>query len=183
MISSLPLFSALLGFAINLHLPLRATRLPLLNWGNPQTKDQFLWHFLRKGYPTERVERDLSLFWQQLNAFSVPYEFTLVGFFLMIIGMMAIFQKRKAEVIAYAMALFCFLLVIVGYFNTPLETIFLTEEFFTPLYLFSAVFVGIGIFFSASKLLSFAVSRKISHLPVKSALILIIFALPGRYVP
>lgn len=168
----------LLGFAINLHLPLRATRLPLLNWGNPQTKDQFLWHFLRKGYPTERVDRDLSLLWQQINAFSVPYEFTLAGFFLMIIGMMAIFQKRKAEVIAYGIALFCFLLIIVGYFNTPLETIFLTEEFFTPLYLFSASFVGIGIFFSASKLLSFPFATKMSHLTVKSALMLIIFALP-----
>jgi hypothetical protein len=71
------------------------------------------------------------------------------------------------------------LLVIVGYFNTPLETIFLTEEFFTPLYLFSAVFVGIGIFFISSKLLSFAVAGKLSHLPVKAALIMIIFTLPG----
>ncbi|MBP1728635.1 MAG: putative polyprenyl-phospho-glycoside--protein O-glycosyltransferase rane protein, partial [Deltaproteobacteria bacterium] len=173
------LIFGVLGFAINLHLPIRASRLPLLNWGNPQTQDQFLWHFLRKGYPTERVERDLSLFWQQLNAFSVPYEFTLTGFLLMIIGMMAIFQRQKAEVIAYFLALFCFLLVIAGYFNTPLETIFLTEEFFTPLYLFSAVFVGIGIFFSSSKLLNFAVSRKLSQLPVKAVLIMIIFALPG----
>lgn len=169
----------LLGFAINLHLPIRATRLPLLNWGDPQTKDQFLWHFLRKGYPTERVDRDLSLLWSQLNAFSVPYEFTLIGFFLMVIGMMAIFRKRKAEVIAYFIALLCFLLVIVGYFNTPFETIFLTEEFFTPLYLFSAVFVGAGIFFIVSKLLNVSFSPKLSALPIRSALIVFIFILPA----
>jgi len=169
----------LLGFAINLHLPLRATRLPLLNWGNPQTKDQFLWHFLRKGYPTERVDRDLSLFWHQLNAFNVPYEFTLIGFFLMVVGMLAIFRKHKAEVISYFIALFCFLLVIVGYFNTPLETIFLTEEFFTPLYLFSAVFVGIGIYFIALKLLHYSASVEWPALPVKSAVMMLIFTLPA----
>lgn len=168
-----------LGFAINLHLPVRATRLPLLNWADPQTKDQFLWHFLRKGYPTERVERDLALLWSQLNAFSIPYEFTLVGFFLMILGMVAIFMKRKAEVIAYFIALCCFLLVIVGYFNTPFETIFLTEEFFTPLYLFSAVFVGIGIYYIAAKLLAFGTSPRFSHLPVKTSLVLMIFTLPA----
>lgn len=169
----------LLGFAINLHLPVRAIKMPLLNWGNPQTKDQFLWHFLRRGYPTERVDRDLNLFWNQLNAFSVPYEFTLIGFFLMIIGMMAIFYRRKAEVLAYFIALFCFLLVIVGYFNTPLETIFLTEEFFTPLYLFSATFVGVGIFFILSKLLPFSSSGKLSALPLRTSLIMIVFTLPA----
>jgi len=169
----------LLGFAINLHLPLRASKLPLLNWGNPQTKDQFLWHFLRRGYPTERVDRDLALFWNQLNAFNVPYEFTLIGFLLMAVGMLAIFRKHKAEVISYFIALVCFLLVIVGYFNTPLETIFLTEEFFTPLYLFSAVFVGIGIYFIAVKLLHYSSAVNWSALPVKSALIMLIFALPA----
>ena len=40
----------------------------------------------------------------------------------------------------------CFLLVVAGYFNTPFELIFLTEEFFTPLYLLSAVFIGVGLF-------------------------------------
>ena len=42
---------SLLGFSIHLYLPLRATQNPLLNWGDSKTASQFLWHFLRKGYP------------------------------------------------------------------------------------------------------------------------------------
>ena len=169
----------LLGFAINLHLPIRATKMPLLNWGNAQTKDQFLWHFLRRGYPTEQVERDFKLLWSQINAFSVPFEFTSAGLFLMIVGMAAIFMRRKAEVASYFIALACFLLVIVGYFNTPAETIFLTEEFFTPIYLFSAVFIGVGIFFVASRLLNMQAVQKIPPRVLMAMVALFMFALPA----
>lgn len=169
----------LLGFAINLHLPIRATKMPLLNWGNAQTKDQFLWHFLRRGYPTEQVDRDLALLWSQINAFSVPFEFTAAGMFLMIVGMIAIFMRRKAEVISYLIALTCFLLVIVGYFNTPAETIFLTEEFFTPIYLFSAVFIGVGIFFVASRLLNLGILQRVSPGVLKFNVALLMFTLPA----
>lgn len=168
----------LLGFAINLHLPIRASRYPLLNWGDPQTKDQFLWHFLRKGYPGENVERGWTLVWQQINAFNIPYEFTRAGLFIMVIGMAAFCFKRRDEVISYFMALVCFLLVIVGYFNTPSETIFLTEEFFTPIYLYSAVFVGMGLFVITGKATSFFSPAKLRSLPFKVLLIAAFLALP-----
>ena len=168
----------LLGFAINLHLPIRATRFPILNWGNPQTKDQFLWHFLRKGYPGEKVERGWALFWEQVNAFNVPYEFTRAGLLIMVVGMLAYCFRRRDEVIAYFMALFFFLLVIVGYFNTPSETIFLTEEFFTPIYLYSAVFVGMGLFYIAGKATALLPGAKLHSLPVWVFVIALLFALP-----
>jgi hypothetical protein len=136
----------ILGFAINIHLPIRASRFPLLNWGNPQTQDQFLWHFLRKGYPSEKVERGWSLLWSQINAFNIPFEFTRIGLFVMLIGMAAYLFKKRDEILSYLIALICFLLVIVGHFNAPFELIFLTEEFFTPLYMFSAVFIGTGLY-------------------------------------
>ncbi|HEY5974978.1 MAG TPA: DUF2723 domain-containing protein [Geobacteraceae bacterium] len=137
---------ALLGFSINLYLPLRATRNPLLNWGDPKSLEQFLWHFLRKGYPVEKPARDSSLLWSQINAFNVPHEFTTLGLLLLVIGLVFFFRRRRDEVIAYGLGLVSFLLVIVGYFNTPSDLIFLTEEFFSPLYLLSAVFVGVGMF-------------------------------------
>lgn len=167
-----------LGFAINLHLPLRATRLPLLNWGNPQTSEQFLWHFLRKGYPMEKLERNWTLLWNQLNAFNVPYEFTAAGFLLMILGMLVFFPGRKAEIVAYITALASFLLVIVGYFNTPSETIFLTEEFFTPLYLYSAVFIGMGIYYIAVKLINWSFPLGTFKKYCQILAILAVFALP-----
>lgn len=168
-----------LGFAINLHLPLRASKLPLLNWGDPQTKDQFLWHFLRKGYPTEKVERSWSLLWSQLNAFNVPYEFTRVGFLLMVLGMLVYIAKRRVEVAAYMVALGSFLLVIVGYFNTPFETIFLTEEFFSPVYLYSAVFIGMAMYFLGTRAIKWLSFIGVPALYCKIAITAVIFTLPA----
>lgn len=169
----------LLGFTINLHLPLRATRLPLLNWGDPQTNEQFLWHFLRKGYPMEKLERNWSLLWSQLNAFNVPYEFSVAGFLLMILGMAVYFSRRRAEVVAYMAALASFLLIIVGYFNTPFETIFLTEEFFTPLYLYSAVFIGMGLYYLSINLLKWSFPRGVFHFYCKVVAVVAVFTLPA----
>lgn len=149
----------ILGFAINLHLPIRATKFPLLNWGDPQTKEQFLWHFLRKGYPSEKVERGWSLLWSQINAFNIPFEFTSFGLFVMLIGIGVYFFKRRDEILAYLIALICFLAVIVGHFNAPYELIFLTEEFFTPLYMFSTLFIGMGLYYLVSRIL-LLISRK-----------------------
>ena len=142
----LMLFFGLAGFSVYLHIPLRASRKPLLNWGDAGSLSQFLWHFLRQGYPVEKPRRDLALLWDQINAYNVPHEFTWVGMALMLVGMAAFIGRRRDEVLAYAIALLFFLLVIVGYFNTPGEMVFLTEEFFTPLYLLSAVFMGLGIY-------------------------------------
>lgn len=153
----------ILGFAINLHLPIRATKFPLLNWGDPQTKEQFLWHFLRKGYPSEKVERGWSLLWSQINAFNIPFEFTSFGLFVMLIGIGVYFFKRRDEILAYLIALICFLAVIVGHFNAPYELIFLTEEFFTPLYMFSTLFIGMGLYYLTSRILLLISSKTISE--------------------
>jgi hypothetical protein len=134
------------GFSVYLHLPVRAMANPLLNWGDPQSLSRFLWSFLRKGYPMEKVDRDLHLLLKQLTAFNLVHEFTAVGLFLILVGAVACRNRRKEFIIAFGIAIAVFLAYIVGYQNTPEETIFLTEEFFTPLYLLAAVFIGIGIF-------------------------------------
>ena len=142
----LALAFGILGFAIHLHLIVRALQKPLLNWGDSKNLTQFLWNMLRKGYPMEKPARDWSLLWAQVNGFNVPYEFTLAGLLLLIIGLAAFAVRKRHLVLAYLISIFSFLLVIAGYFNTPREVIFLTEEFFTPLYLLSAVFIGVGLF-------------------------------------
>jgi hypothetical protein len=152
----------ILGFAINLHLPVRATRFPLLNWGNPQTNEQFLWHFLRKGYPSEKVERGWSLLWSQINAFNVPFEFTRFGLFLLIVGALVYFFKKRDVILSYLLAICCFLAVIVGHFNAPFDLIFLTEEFFTPLYMYSAVFIGMGLYYLVSKVLQLVTVKQLT---------------------
>ena len=137
---------ALFGFSVHLYLPLRALSNPLLNWGDSKSLSQFLWHFLRKGYPSEPPVRDFALLWAQIRAFSVPREFTWLGAAMTLLGLAYLWRRDRSVFIAYFVSVVAFLLVIVGYFNTHLEVIFLTEEFFTPLYLLTAVMIGIGLF-------------------------------------
>ncbi|MFZ4857244.1 MAG: DUF2723 domain-containing protein [Desulfuromonadaceae bacterium] len=169
---------ALLGFSIHLYLPLRALSNPLLNWGDAKSADQFLWHFLRKGYPSESPVRNVSLLWAQIQAFSIPREFTWLGVVLTGIGLFYLWRKNRTVLIAYFVTVTTFLLVIAGYFNTPMEMIFLTEEFFTPLYLLTAVIIGIGLF----SLLGYAVrsSRVPERItaPVYGVVSVLFFSLP-----
>lgn len=137
---------AMVGFSVHLYLPLRATQNPLLNWGDSKTSSQFLWHFLRKGYPNDPHPRDFSLLWAQVKAFNVPREFTWVGAVLVLFALICLWKRQRDVVIAYLAGVTVFLLVIAGYFNAPPDFIFLTEEFFTPLYLLSAVLIGVGLF-------------------------------------
>jgi Protein of unknown function (DUF2723) len=152
-------FFALFGFAVHLYLPFRATQKPLLNWGDPSNSYNFLWHFLRKGYGDEPHPRDFALLWEQIKAFSVPHEFTWVGAALLLFALVSLWRKQREVVAAYLTAVFMFLIVIAGYFNATPDFIFLTEEFFTPLYLISAVLIGVGL----HNLLAFAVRK--SNLP------------------
>jgi hypothetical protein len=169
---------AALGFAVHIHIPVRASRNPLLNWGDAKTLDQFLWHFLRKGYPVEPPARDFNLFWQQVNAFNIPTEYTLVGLLLLVVGCLFFMRRFFHGVAAYIVGLLSFLAVIVGYFNTPMDLIFLTEEFFTPLYLLSAVFIGLGLFTTLKLFLFILPFLRRPGLQVAGTVAALLFALP-----
>jgi hypothetical protein len=168
----------LFGFSVYLYLPIRASRNPLLNWGDPDTLTSFLWHFLRKGYPVERVDRDLPLLMKQLAAFNVVNEFNFVGFFFLLIGVIAYAKKRQHEIIAYGIAVCTFLAIIVGYQNTPGEMVFLTEEFFTPLYLLSAVFIGLGLYYFVNTVVRQLQGKWFETIPAGVANVIILLALP-----
>jgi hypothetical protein len=169
---------ATLGFAVHIHIPVRASRNPLLNWGDAKTLDQFLWHFLRKGYPVEPPARNFSLFWQQVNAFNIPTEYTWIGLLLLVVGCLFFFRRFFHGVAAYIVGLLSFLAVIVGYFNTPMDLIFLTEEFFTPLYLLSAVFIGLGLFTTLKLFLFILPFLRRPGLQVAGVVAALLFALP-----
>jgi len=146
---------ALLGFSVHLYLPLRALQNPALNWGDSKSFDQFLWHFLRRGYPSEPQKRTVELVWAQIKAFNVSREFTWLGVLLVILGIIFLWKKHRTLLIAYVVSVLTFICVIAGYLNTAFDTIFLTEEFFTPVYLLSAVLAGTGLF----SILRYAVSN------------------------
>ena len=146
---------AVWGFAVNLYLPFRATQNPDLNWGDTKTFTQLIWHLLRKGYPVEPQQRDFHLLIGQLKAFNIPYEYSLFGVCLFFLGLFYLWRTNRNFIIVYLVSVVTFLLIIVGYFNTPFEMIFLTEEFFTPLYLLTAVVIGMGL----NCIIQYAISR------------------------
>ncbi len=169
----------LVGFSVYLHLPLRALGSPLLNWGDPQTLSQFLWNFLRKGYPMTPVDRDLSLLLQQLAAFNPVHELGALGFFLMLAGAVT-FRKRHWQVVcAYFIAVVAFLAYIVGYQNTPAESIFLTEQFFIPLYLLSMVFAGLGLYGMLHLLAAHLPGLRAGGLRARGSALALLLVLPG----
>jgi hypothetical protein len=116
--------------------------------------------------------------WAQIKAFNVTHEFTLLGTSLLVFALLVLWKCQRDFVIAYLVAVITFLLIIVGYFNALSDLIFLTEEFFTPLYLLSAVIIGVGLF----NVMRYAM--RVSSLPerfeikVYSLVLLMMFSLP-----
>ncbi len=138
--------AALAGSAVQLYLPLRAAAGAHQNWGDPSSLSRFLWHFLRKGYPEEPHGRDLTLLMHQLAAFSIPREFGWIGLLFLVAGLLCCWRRHRPLVVALVAALCTFWAVIVGLFNPQPESIFLTEEFYTPLYLLAAALIAVGLF-------------------------------------
>ncbi len=134
------------GTAVQLYLPLRAAADTRQNWGDTDALSRFLWHLLRKGYPEEPHSRDLSLLLNQLGAFDLPEQFGAVGFLLLILGLWTVWQIHRPFFFCIITTLLSFWSVIAGYFNPQPDAIFLTEEFYTPLYLLAAALVSIGLF-------------------------------------
>ena len=174
----LALAAFFVGFSVYLHMPIRATQNPLLNWGDPKTLSQFLWNFLRKGYPMEHVERDWPLLLKQLSAFNLVNEFTALGFFLLLVGVVLNRHRSRDFLLAFGIAIAVFLAFVVGYQNTPEGMIFLTEEFFTPLYMMAAVFVGLGIFSLAKAIADWLEPKNPPAWTVWPTLVLLMAVLP-----
>jgi hypothetical protein len=170
---------AMIGFSVHLYLPLRATQNPLLNWGDAKTVTQFLWHFLRKGYPEEPHTRDMALLWAQVKAFNVSREFTWLGVALVLFALYCLWKRQRHIVIAYLAAVCTFLLYIAGFLNTLPDLIFLTEEFFTPLYLLTAVLIGVGLFNIVAYAIRTARLPDTFDFKVYGLVVILLFSLPA----
>jgi len=138
------------GGAVQLYLPVRASVAPPQNWGDTSSLSSFLWHLLRRGYPEDPHARDWPLLFKQLSAFSIPHEFGWVGLLLLLTGAFAIWRLNRPLIMALAVSLLSYWAVIAGYFNPQQESIFLTEAFYTPLYLLSAVVIAAGLYMIAA---------------------------------
>lgn len=134
------------GGLVQLYLPFRAVAETHQNWGDSRVLSRFLWHLLRRGYPEEPHLRDIPLLLKQLGAFSPSHEFGWVGLILLFVGIWSCWRIQRTFLVLVLTSLVSFWLMIVGYFNPQAESIFLTEEFYTPLYLMAAVLITLGLY-------------------------------------
>lgn len=134
------------GSAVQLYLPLRAYADTMQNWGDAKALSRFLWHLLRRGYPEDPHLRDITLLIKQLSAFSIPNEFGWTGLLFLIVGAVACWRFNRPMIVACLAMLAAFWLLIAVYFNPESESIFLTEEFYTPLYLLASSLIAMGLY-------------------------------------
>ncbi len=94
LLRTLPVFAA--GLLPYIYLPLRAASQPYMNWGNPRTLENFIWHVTGKQYRVwmfsgmETAERQLNYFLS-----SLPSEFGYIFFPLILIGVWKAFTSNR----------------------------------------------------------------------------------------
>ncbi len=167
---SITLFSFILGLSIYLYMPLRATTPLIMNWGDPETLKQFLWMFLRQGYPQATMDRSWDLFLIQLKTVNLLYEFSLAGFILGIIGLARFFIKEWVNVAVSLIVFFVLSIGLIIWGNPIKENVFLIEAFHTPTYMIFAPWIGVGVLWLFS-LAATGLNKVIESKPVQNQII------------
>lgn len=139
----------LLGTAVYLYLPLRASQGPPLNWGDPRTLKLAYYHITRHAYGGPRLER-LEFFPYHLREFAgyVFKEFGIPGTVAGLVGFAAALYLRRRP-----WDLFAITLVITGPI-TVLTLVLLLQGhqigeihiWYIPFFMVAAPFVGLGMF-------------------------------------
>ena len=140
------LFFLALGHTLYLHVPLRASRSPLINWGTATDWTQFKWVYNREGYPTVGGERSWSLLWKQMQSFNLVREFTWAGIPIILLGLWGHFKKdwRHFTILVFG-SVFMIAAIIIG--GNPIEeNIFLLQQFYIPVYIFLCIIMGGAIY-------------------------------------
>lgn len=140
-----------IGLLPYLYLPLAAQGHPYLNWGQPDTWENFIRHVLRQQYGDEAMHQAHSFFrlgkhllilgqWnlQQYTPYSLP---------LMLVGLIYLFRKFR---IYFYLTLGLFLLhtVILAEilnFGFQRQDMFCNQVFFLPAYILTALWLTVGL--------------------------------------
>jgi hypothetical protein len=131
----------LVGFSVNLYLPIRASQNPPVNWGDPSDLQRFL-TMITTGYgrgfinPFESV---LSVrFHVRLLSLFPLYEFTVFGLVIAGVGAFDLYKKRSAFLLVSVLVML-FTAVMVSIYG--IHNIF---NYFQPIYLMIGILFGVG---------------------------------------
>ena len=130
----------LAGLSLYLYVPLRASRVPPLNWGYAVSLERFLWHVSGKQYQVWMFS-SMDVVWRQLSYFvrNLPGEFTYAGLLLALAGSFALWRGNRR--LAFGVALLFFVCVAWGA-NYDIHDI---DSYFLLAYICVGMAAGVGI--------------------------------------
>ncbi len=138
---------AVIGISIYLELPLRSAREVLIDWGDPQTKRNFLAVFFRHQYAPIKVERTTAKLISQLSFFGFGIQQTAFVIWFSFIGM-AYLTWRLSRKAIFIFTLFIFYTIGFVYLINPVTPRllpFLLRTFYLPAYMLLAIMTGLGL--------------------------------------
>jgi hypothetical protein len=130
----------LVGASLYLYLPIRASRSPLFNWGDPITFERFLSHLRGKQYSVwifssaETASRQFGYF-----VTSLPGEFAFVGLVIALVGCVVLLRRSPRM---FAATLLLFLSCVAYSINYDIHDI---DSYFLLAYISVAVWSCVGI--------------------------------------
>ena len=130
----------LLGLSVYLYLPLRASSVPLLNWGNPASLERLSWHLSGKQYRVW-IFSSSDAAWRQLSGFvaGLPSEFALIGLVLAALGLFGLW--RASRHLAYGLGLL-FVVCVAYAINYDIHDI---DSYFLLAYCCVGLWAGVGL--------------------------------------
>ncbi len=138
----------LCGLSFYLYLPLRAANFPMLNWGNPQTWEAFIWHVTGKQYRVWMFSSPAAAL-QQLEYFLtlVIKAFGVVPLLLVPFGLWHLFHRNRR------MLWFTLILAATDLLYAVNYDIQDVDPYFLPVFVVMALWMGSAMLFFASKAL------------------------------
>ena len=137
-----------LGLTFYMYMPLRSLANPAMDWGNPETLDNFIRQILRTQYGRlAKVPRSIPRLFEQSFVFlkSLLYQFTPYLLSLSILGLILNFKRKIVMFTVLIFVAFSFGIIFLMNFNITPKELDSVEVFYIPAYLITTIWMSLGV--------------------------------------